>query len=321
MKYVLQVQSLFVKIILVSGIVISFIYNCHAQTPDSVFTVSDTTLSTTESDTTLDSIVTVHRQTVIKKQIVMNEQLEGVFSVPFLSFYASIAGLWNNTKQYNFIDSTTNSKISLKSINRFRLLFSNTLSRNWVYGVGLGLKNIRFNIDNNRTENSTNIVNESLVDTLDVYYVNVNGVDVPHYILDSSVVKKELITKNQLRSSSVTQLTYITIPMQIQHSRFLNDYFYIGFSALFEPGILCFKKGDIVTKNGLETISRETIRMVSYETVLGIKTGVLLTSKISLEAIVFYSLGLRSLSNYLPDSFIRNQVQTNFGFVYSLNKD
>ena len=183
------------------------------------------------------------------------------------------------------------------------------------------MKNIKINRFDVKNEIIKHTNQETVIDTLDIYYININGIDVPHYILDSSTVTKETTNRKLSTSQNESQLRYITIPFDLQYISFINDFVYWGCSVSLEPGFLFSKSGTVVTRNGVSAISRKSVGYISMESEAGIKSGILLTSKLSIETGINYSFGLLPFSSQVPSSFIRNQLHATVGIVYSLSGD
>ena len=281
-------------------------------------TVYDTTSTSIESDSTLDSIIVIHQQTVIKKQIVVeNQEATDELLQHSISFFFSVPEIWNNTNKYTYSDSTTQYKVAVLPIKRYRIVYNKMMNKNWLVGAGIGIKNIRFKINSNTLVTKYRPYTEKSVDTLDVYYIENNGIKVPFYITqDVDIQKTDTITYRTIRDT-ITKLLYFTIPLQLQFIQPFNEYFYFGLSIVLEPGIICYKKGIIVSEKGFLEVSKQNIRSFSFDSQLGLKSGLLLTQNISLEAMLFYNFSVQQISKDLPQSFIRNQLQVNFGLSYS----
>jgi len=289
-----------------------------SQTQDTIQTDYDTLSTTVETDSTCDSIVLIHQKTVVKKQIVVGNNSDDEFqNLHSFSFFSSIAKLYNYSKFYENNDSSKYLGTKLLRINRFRALYSKMLNTNWQIGGGIGLKNIRLKTNFERSQSQYKSYKEIHNDTLDIYYVETNGIKVPHYIIGEVEVKRTDTITTRSKRDTITTLGYVTVPLQITYLHDINEWSYWGFSLLLEPGILCYDKGIIASQNGLLATSSKTITSFTFDTQCGLKAGIYLTPNLSLDLLVYYTFSTLRLSQYIPQSFIRNQIQTNLGFSYT----
>jgi hypothetical protein len=198
-----------------------------------------------------------------------------------------------------------------------RLLYRRWLSDSWAISSGLGLGCLGYKIHFQKHSTSLNRYSTPKIDTLDVYYVEQHGKVEPYYITEPSIIEKT----DTLRSSTFIDSSGVQwragIPIQVEHVVINGGVCYFSALAGIEPSLVLYQRGLAARGSNAEPLSTKNTSQLCLAIDAGLKTGLFLTERISVDALFSYRFYVQGNHSKLPVLMLQQQFSIKVGASYS----